>query len=278
MRRQLRVIIKLTNTNNNNTRNEHSKPHFLSHKPHKSLQPQILFPVPLSCAPLPSFLQTLAKKTRTTHTTKPLLYTATYASHIIHSPKKKKTKKMALLLSDALRQAFMPKHEYENLREEDKAWHKLQRPLLLILLGFIFVSILVSTVISLYIVFPVDPLSRPFCNDLRIQPLPINITAAAMAAAAAEAEGVSSSGRGGGESGGDLDIFPGAFYLTDQETVDYYWMVVFVPSTFVFVASVVYLVAGENPHGEFNLITFRNGWLNYLIFVSSYYEKYTWIL
>lgn len=138
---------------------------------------------------------------------------------------------MALLLSDALRQAFMPKHEYQSLREEDKAWHKLQRPLLLFSLGFISISVFISTVISLRIVFPADPLNRPFCNDLRIQPLQINITAAAV-------------GHGGG-SGGDPDLFAGAFYLTDQETVDYYWMVVFVPSALVFVASVVYLVAGE---------------------------------
>lgn len=141
---------------------------------------------------------------------------------------------MALLLGDALRQAFMPKHEYQSLREEDKAWHKLQRPLLLISLGFLSISILISTFISLNIVFPADPLNRPFCNDLRIQPLPINFTTVATA---------SSSVRGAG-NGRDSDLFPGAFYLTDQETVDYYWMVVFVPSSLVFVASVVYLVAG----------------------------------
>ncbi|KAL3500537.1 hypothetical protein ACH5RR_039630 [Cinchona calisaya] len=129
------------------------------------------------------------------------------------------------LFGDALRQAFMPKHEYESLRQEDKAWHKLQRPLLLLSLALISISIFISTVISLYIVFPVDPLNRPFCTDLRIQPLSINITAS-------------------GHGGGDSDLFPHAFYLTDQETVDYYWIVVFVPSALVFAASVVYLVAG----------------------------------
>ncbi|XP_027080064.2 uncharacterized protein [Coffea arabica] len=135
------------------------------------------------------------------------------------------------LIGDALRQAFMPKYEYQSLREEDKAWHKLQRPLALFLLGLISVVILISTIISLNIVFPIDPLNRPFCNDLRIQPLPINVTSPAAV-----------HGRSGG--GGDSDLFPGAFYLTDQETVDYYWMVVFVPSAFLFGASVVYLLAG----------------------------------
>lgn len=136
------------------------------------------------------------------------------------------------LIGDALRQAFMPKYEYESLREEDKAWHKLQRPLVLFLLGLISVVILISTIMSLNIVFPIDPLNRPFCNDLRIQPLPINVTSP------------SATVHDGSGGGGDSDLFPGAFYLTDQETVDYYWMVVFVPSALLFGASVVYLLAG----------------------------------
>lgn len=139
------------------------------------------------------------------------------------------------LIGDALRQAFMPKYEYESLREEDKAWHKLQRPIVLFLLGLVSVVILISTIISLSIVFPIDPLNRPFCNDLRIQPLPINLTSPV-----ATVRG----GSGGGGGAADSDLFPGAFYLTDQETVDYYWMVVFAPSALLFVASVLYLLAG----------------------------------
>uniref|UniRef100_A0A6M2F5T5 Transmembrane protein n=1 Tax=Populus davidiana TaxID=266767 RepID=A0A6M2F5T5_9ROSI len=123
------------------------------------------------------------------------------------------------LISDALRQAFMPKHEYESLREEDRAWVKLQRPLWISTVGTICLVIFVSTTVSLKIVFPGDNGKRPFCNGIRLQPLPIKI-------------------------GGDSDLFPGAFYLTDQETVDYYWMVVFVPSMIVFLASLAYLVAG----------------------------------
>ncbi|XP_052175919.1 uncharacterized protein LOC127790435 [Diospyros lotus] len=128
------------------------------------------------------------------------------------------------ILGDALRQAFMPKHEYQSLREEDRAWLRLQRPLLLCGLAFVSLAIAVSTWISLSIVFRADGGKRPFCADLRLQPLSINVSAAGTA--------------------GDSDLFPRAFYLTDQETVDYYWMVVFVPSTLVFVVSVVYLLAG----------------------------------
>ncbi|GAB4854288.1 hypothetical protein Ancab_022874 [Ancistrocladus abbreviatus] len=44
---------------------------------------------------------------------------------------------------------------------------------------------------------------------------------------------------------GDSEVLPGAFYLTDQETVDYYYMVLLLPSSVVFMASVAYLVAGN---------------------------------
>lgn len=124
----------------------------------------------------------------------------------------------------------MPKHEYDSLREEDKALIQLQRPVLISLFLCIVLVIVVSTSISVKIVFPGDGGKRPFCRDLRIQPLSIN---------------VSGGGSGGGSGSGDLDVFPGAFYLTDQQTVDYYWMVVFVPSSLVFFVSLAYLVAGE---------------------------------
>ena len=126
------------------------------------------------------------------------------------------------ILGDALRQTFMPTHEYESLREEDKAWTKLQRPILIGSMGVICLAIFVCTIISLKIVFPGDVLKRPFCDDRRLQPLPLNV-----------------------KGGGDSDLLPGAFYLTDQETVDYYWMVVFIPSMIIFLASVAYLVAGQ---------------------------------
>lgn len=123
------------------------------------------------------------------------------------------------VIGDALRQAFMPNHEYQNLREEDKALIKLQRPICMAIVGIISLAIVISTAISLNIVFPGDAGNRPFCNGLRIEPLPINVTS-------------------------DSDSLPGAFYLTDQQTVDYFYVALFLPSLFLFLVSVVYLVAG----------------------------------
>ncbi|XP_027355794.1 uncharacterized protein LOC113865445 [Abrus precatorius] len=125
------------------------------------------------------------------------------------------------IIGDALRQAFMPKREYESLREEDKAWGKLQRPVTVAFVSVIWLTIIVCTVISLKIVFPGRDGKRPFCVDRRLQSIQIGI-----------------------KGGSDSDLFPGAFYLTDQEIADYYWMVVFIPSMIVFLISVAYLIAG----------------------------------
>ncbi|CAM9003893.1 unnamed protein product [Rhodiola kirilowii] len=123
------------------------------------------------------------------------------------------------IISDALRQAFMPKHEYESLRDEDRVWLKLQRPVLSCFLALIVTAIVVSVYICLSIVFPVDVERRPFCGGLRLQPLPVGATA-------------------------DPDRFRGVFVLTDKETVDYFWVVVFLPSVMLFSVSAIYLVAG----------------------------------
>lgn len=144
------------------------------------------------------------------------------------------------IIGDALRQAFMPKHEYESLRDEDKALSKLQRPALVLLVSSICVVIVTCTIISLSIVFPSDGVKRPFCGDKRLQPLQINLKHR------------------------DSDMLPGAFYLTDAEIADYFWMVLFVPSTIIFSISAVYLFAGihitslvlaaSNVESDFHLI------------------------
>ncbi|MCL7047150.1 hypothetical protein MKW94_002361 [Papaver nudicaule] len=120
----------------------------------------------------------------------------------------------------------MPKHEYESLREEEKAWSRIQRPVVLVIVGILGLAIFISVCISLNIVFPSDNGSRPFCHQ-RVQIIDVN-------------NGVVVVGGNGGES----DLFPGAFYLTEQEAVDYYWMVVFIPSAIIFFVSSVYLAAG----------------------------------
>jgi len=143
------------------------------------------------------------------------------------------------IISDALRQAFMPKREYENLREEEKAWGKLQRPVTISFVAIIWLAIIVSTVISLKIVFPGSDGKRPFCVR-KIQSIEIGM------------KGHSYS-----------DLIPGAFYLTDQEIADYYWMVVFIPSLIIFVLSGVYLIAGK----KFNfIVTFYE-----CLILSDYY-------
>ncbi|KAJ0247359.1 Uncharacterized protein HA466_0167830 [Hirschfeldia incana] len=147
------------------------------------------------------------------------------------------------IIGDALRQAFMPKQEYESLREEDRAWIKLQRPVLTSIVAFLCFVVFTCTVVSLKIVFPSNVLRRPFCSDVKVQPLPVF----------------------GGGKARDSDLFPGAFYLTDQETVDFYWMVVFVPSAMVFLVSSVYLVAGifvaySVPHRHWFLKVVENNY------------------
>ena len=64
------------------------------------------------------------------------------------------------------------------------------------------------------------------------------------------------------KSGLDSDLFPSTFYLIDQDIVDYYWMIVFIPSMIVFVLSVVYLIAGK----EVNFIAKLFGY----VFLSDY--------
>nr|XP_043638597.1 uncharacterized protein LOC122609713 [Erigeron canadensis] len=132
-----------------------------------------------------------------------------------------------MTIGDALRQAFMNnKHEYDSLQDKSLILNnnKIQRLCIIVFTVMIAFSILVSTIISLKIVFPADPGRRPFCKDLRIlqqQQLPVL--------------SIHSNFR---------DVEGGAFSLTDQETVDYYWMVVFLPSATIFVFSALYLFAG----------------------------------
>ncbi|KAL9226821.1 hypothetical protein vseg_002590 [Gypsophila vaccaria] len=128
-------------------------------------------------------------------------------------------------LGDALRQAFMPKHEYQNLRDEEKAFPKLKRPICVAITCILSILIIICAAISLKIVFPGDSGDRPFCFDRRVSPLPLN----ASSADSGEFEPI---------SGG------GAFYLTDQETVEYYYMVLFMPSSLLFFGSSAFLFAG----------------------------------
>ncbi|KAL3844162.1 hypothetical protein ACJIZ3_001565 [Penstemon smallii] len=52
------------------------------------------------------------------------------------------------VIGDALRLAFMQKHEYARLRDEENAWGKLQKPLISLSVALISLSVLVSTVVG----------------------------------------------------------------------------------------------------------------------------------
>lgn len=137
------------------------------------------------------------------------------------------------IIGDALRQAFMPKHEYESLREEDRAWGKLQRPMLMAFMAVVCFVVMVCTIITVKIVFPANAARRPFCGDRALQPLPMSA-----------------------KGGADADLYDGAFYLTEQQTVDYFWMVCFMPSMIIFLLTLVYLIAGNEKFSSFAMLLF----------------------
>jgi hypothetical protein len=125
------------------------------------------------------------------------------------------------MLGDALRQAFlMPRRAYAALRDDEgRALPRLRRPLA----GVAAVCVAVAACVSLGIVFPAEPAERPFCRERRmLEALP--------AGASSREEPEAYRYRGG------------AFYMT---TADFYWMVVFVPTSILFGASFTYLLARE---------------------------------
>ncbi|KAJ9559183.1 hypothetical protein OSB04_013797 [Centaurea solstitialis] len=122
------------------------------------------------------------------------------------------------IVEDDLRQVFIPKHRYKSLRDEDKACIKLQRPIVVFIFILVILSIVISIAISLKTVFPTDLQTPPFCKN---RTETTNTTPSI-------AE----------------DHADGDFNLTDQEIIDYYWIVMFVPSAILFLLTAVYLVAG----------------------------------
>lgn len=84
----------------------------------------------------------------------------------------------------------------------------------------IVTAVVVAVYICLSIVFPAHVERRPFCGGLRLQPLPAGATR-------------------------DLERFRGLFVMTDQETVDYFCIIVFLSSSLLFSVSVLYLVVGH---------------------------------
>jgi hypothetical protein len=132
---------------------------------------------------------------------------------------------MAMLV-DALRQAFlMPRRAYAALRDDEgRALPRLRRPLAGV--AAVCAAVAVAACVSLGIVFPAEPAERPFCRERRmLEALP--------AGASSREEPEAYRYRGG------------AFYMTTAEAADFYWMVVFVPTSILFGASFTYLLARE---------------------------------
>ncbi|KAA8541782.1 hypothetical protein F0562_022934 [Nyssa sinensis] len=68
------------------------------------------------------------------------------------------------IIVDSLRQAFMPKRDYDKLREEEKSWTRLQWPLLTATISLLSLTVIVSVTVSLAIVFPANGSNRPFAR------------------------------------------------------------------------------------------------------------------
>lgn len=115
----------------------------------------------------------------------------------------------------ALRQAFMSIEDYEGLREEERVWARLQRPLCMVGVTVVWTTVVVAMMIMVDVVFAVSGDDFPFCQKRRLPSYGV-------------------AGRG------DIP----SYVYTEEEAVDAFWLVVFLPSSVVFVFSSVYLFAG----------------------------------
>eukprot|EP00249_Psilotum_nudum_P014349 c24778_g1_i1 orf=636-1514(-) len=120
-------------------------------------------------------------------------------------------------IGEVLRQAFMSREEYQELREEEKVWRWLKRPLIMCVATVIWIGVIASAVISLNVVFPSGG-GVPFCSKHGIQPLSLNMS--------------------------DVGDSVHSFFLTEYEAAQYFWLAVFIPTALVFCVSVTYLLAG----------------------------------
>lgn len=123
---------------------------------------------------------------------------------------------------DALRQAFMSREDYEELREEEKVWRRLQKPLCMAGITVVWTVVVVAMMVMVDVVFAVSGGAYPFCQKRRLPSY--------------DMAGSSDHRRG------DLP----SYVYTEEEAVDAFWLVAFLPSSFVFVFSTIYLFAGAS--------------------------------
>ncbi|BBN11321.1 hypothetical protein MPTK1_5g10900 [Marchantia polymorpha subsp. ruderalis] len=121
---------------------------------------------------------------------------------------------------DALRQAFMSKDDYELLREEERAWRRLARPCLMTVVVIIWTCVVIASAIMIDVVFAVTDQEWPFCQKKRLESLQIDPDPV---------------------MNGDSRA---SYLLTEEEAAQYFWIVVFLPTSIVFGVAVVYLFAG----------------------------------
>lgn len=122
---------------------------------------------------------------------------------------------------DILRQAFMSREDYDELREEEKVWRKLQKPLCMVAFTVVWTAVVIAMMIMVYVVFEVSDQKYPFCQKRRLPSYNL---------------------AGDASDRGDLP----SYVYTEEEAVDAFWMVAFLPTSVVYVFSIIYLFAGEH--------------------------------
>lgn len=113
----------------------------------------------------------------------------------------------------SLRQAFMSSEDYEGVRAEQRVWAKLQRPLCMAGVVIVWTAVVIAMMIMVDVVFAVSGDAFPFCQPRRLPSYNLVGEAAARV-------------------------------YSEEEAVDAFWLVVFLPSSVVFVFSAIYLFAG----------------------------------
>lgn len=120
----------------------------------------------------------------------------------------------------------MSKEDYDGLREETKVWRKLQRPLCMIGVAVVWAAVVVALAIMLDIVFAVSAADYPFCQKRRLEHTALGV------------------GGDGGRDGRDGQDGTPSYAYTEEQAVQYFWLVVFLPSSIIFAIAVIYLFAG----------------------------------
>jgi len=125
----------------------------------------------------------------------------------------------ALSMQEAL--VIMSSEDYEGLRDEQRVWARLQRPLCMAGVVMVWTAVVVAMMIMVDVVFAVSGDAFPFCEPRRLPSYHLVVAGARRV-------------------------------YTEEEAVDAFWLLVFLPSSIIFVFSAIYLFAGA-PSSPFHL-------------------------